>query len=177
MSCVGVRSRRLACALALAALVPTGAPDAAAGARRAIHITVAASGDLLIHRPIWERARTAGGGYRFEPMLRYVKPYIAGADLALCHLETPLTSGPPAGYPRFATPHELARAIRATGWDACSTASNHTLDRGQAGIDATNRFLDRAGVRHTGGARSARESRRVTMLRARGVKVAFLAYT
>jgi poly-gamma-glutamate synthesis protein (capsule biosynthesis protein) len=77
----------------------------------------------------------------------------------------------------FNTPAALARAIRQTGWDACDTASNHSLDGGQAGIDATGRALDRAGVRHTGSFSSPRGQRRLLIVRRRGVKVAFLAYT
>jgi poly-gamma-glutamate synthesis protein (capsule biosynthesis protein) len=99
------------------------------------------------------------------------------ADLAFCHLETPLVPGPPRGYPVFRSPPAVARAIRATGWDACSTASNHTLDAGEAGVDSTLRALDRAGVRHAGSSRSRRARDRPLILRARGVRVAFLAYT
>src|SRR4051794_4152547 len=142
-------------------------------------LTVSASGDLLIHSPVWQRALAYGGGrrYRFGPMLRAIRPVIAGADLSLCHLETPLTHGAPRGYPSFRTPAALAAAIHATGWDACSTASNHTLDAGQSGVNTTLRALDRAHVRHAGSYRSRRGSRRPVILRAKGVKIAFLAYT
>jgi poly-gamma-glutamate synthesis protein (capsule biosynthesis protein) len=102
---------------------------------------------------------------------------IAGADLSLCHLETPLSHGPPRGYPSFRTPVALAGAIRAAGWDACSTASNHTLDDGQRGVNTTIAALDRAGVRHSGSYRTRAAARRPTILDVRGVKVAFLAYT
>ena len=77
----------------------------------------------------------------------------------------------------FNSPPALARAIRATGFDACSTASNHSLDRGQAGIDATRRALSRAGVRHTGSFSSRRQRQRPLLLQVRGVRVAFLSYT
>ena len=110
-------------------------------------------------------------------MLRRIRPYVRGADLALCHVETPMTSAAPAGYPVFNTPPALARAIHRTGWDSCSTASNHTLDRGQAGVRGTIRALNRAGVRHAGSATSARRARRITMLRTHGIRVAHLAYT
>ncbi|HYP48598.1 MAG TPA: CapA family protein, partial [Thermoleophilaceae bacterium] len=145
----------------------------------ATELTVEVNGDLLIHSPIFNRARALAGGrgYDFTPMLRQVRPYVAGADLAVCHVETPMGPGPPSGYPLFNTPSALARAIRATGWDACSTASNHSLDKGQAGIDATRRALRRAGVRNTGAFSSPRQRSDILMLRARGVKVAYLAYT
>ena len=73
-------------------------------------LTVAAPGDLLIHQPVWVRARADGEGhYDFRPMLRDVKPIIAKADVALCHIETPMSNRPPAGYPVFNTPPALAR--------------------------------------------------------------------
>ena len=39
---------------------------------------MAASGDLLIHSPVWERALEDGGGsrYDFKPLFAQIKPYI-----------------------------------------------------------------------------------------------------
>jgi len=151
----------------------------ASGRAPVTRLTIEVNGDLLIHAPVFNRARALAGGrgYDFAPMLRRVRPLIRGADLAFCHVETPMGPGPPRGYPLFNTPPALARAIRETGWDACDTASNHSLDGGQAGIDATGRALDRVGVRHTGSFSSPRGQRRLLILRRGGVKVAFLAYT
>jgi hypothetical protein len=145
-----------------------------------VRLTIAASGDLLPHLPIVARARALAGdgtGYDFAPMFRSLRPLIESADLALCHVETPLVPGTPAGYPRFRSPPALARAIRRTGWDACSTASNHSVDAGQGGIDSTVRALSRAGVGHTGSFASARARERPLLLEVRGVQVALLAYT
>jgi Bacterial capsule synthesis protein PGA_cap len=144
-----------------------------------VHFTVAASGDFLIHTPVAAQALAEGGGRRhdFRPLFQPVRRHIAGADLALCHVETPLVPGPVLGYPSFRTPPSLAHAIRATGWDACSTASNHSLDAGQYGVDTTLAALDRAGVPHSGTARSPRGARRAPILRVKGVRIAFLSYT
>jgi hypothetical protein len=152
--------------------------DVATAARRPTRLTVAATGDLLIHGPVWERARSGGPDeFDFRPMFRYVRNTIARADLGICHMETPLTTGQPAGYPVFAVPADLAPAIKSTGWDVCTTASNHTLDRGQQGINATLRALDGAGLAHTGSFRSPRKRAETTMLDVKGVKIALLAYT
>jgi poly-gamma-glutamate capsule biosynthesis protein CapA/YwtB (metallophosphatase superfamily) len=141
--------------------------------------TVAATGDLLVHQPVAAQALADGGGrrYDFRPMFRSIRARIAGADLALCHMETPLVPGPVQGYPSFRTPPGLASSARAIGWDVCSTASNHSLDAGQYGIGTTLRALDRAGLKHAGTARSPKEASKTTMLEAKGVKVAFLSYT
>ena len=93
-------------------------------------------------------------------------------------METPLVPGPVQGYPSFRTPPGLARSrAKAIGWDACSTASNHSLDAGQYGIGTTLRALDRAGLKHAGTARSPSEAGRSTILEVKGVKVAFLSFT
>jgi len=148
-------------------------------APRTVSLTVAATGDFLIHSPVWQRAAAldGGNGYDFRPMLRLIRPYIAGADLALCHVEVPMAPGRLTGYPVFNSPPALARSIKWAGYDACDTASNHSLDGGQRGIDATGRSLDRYGIRHTGSARSAAAQRRIVLLKAKGMKVALLAYT
>jgi Bacterial capsule synthesis protein PGA_cap len=158
-----------------AALAAIGAMLAAQAAPPTT-FTVAASGDFLIHTPVAAQALSDGGGqtYDFRPMFRPIRRRIAGADLALCHVETPLVPGPVQGYPSFRTPPALARAIRATGWDACSTASNHSLDAGQRGVNSTIRALR---IPHSGTARSARGARRPPILRVKGVRIAFLSYT
>jgi poly-gamma-glutamate synthesis protein (capsule biosynthesis protein) len=162
---------------ALLGLAPAGAP--AREPDPPVRLTVAASGDLLVHTPVARRALALGGGrrYDFAPLFAPVRGVIAGADLALCHMETPLVPGPVQGYPVFHTPPALARSVRRVGWDACSTASNHSLDAGQSGIDSTLRALRSAGVKATGTSRSAGGSRNTAMLRVKGVRVAFLSYT
>jgi poly-gamma-glutamate synthesis protein (capsule biosynthesis protein) len=110
-------------------------------------------------------------------MFAQIRPIVGAADLALCHVEVPMGAGALSGYPRFNSPGSLATAIRWTGWDTCDTASNHTLDRGQFGIHATLDALDRAGVSHTGSARSSKEGQRILLVRAGPLTVAVLAYT
>jgi hypothetical protein len=110
-------------------------------------------------------------------MFAAIRPLVRGAALALCHVETPMGAGGESGYPLFNAPSELARAIAWTGWDACSTASNHSVDKGQYGIETTGLALDNAGVRHTGTFRSRKGSRRPLLLEVRGLRIAFLSYT
>jgi len=150
-----------------------------APAPQPIDLTIEANGDFLIHSPVWLRAQqlAGGNGYNFAPMLKMIKPYVEGSDLALCHVETPMTPQPPKGYPVFNTPPALAKAIASTGYDACDTASNHSLDGGQYGIDQTGYALSRNGIKHTGSFHSESASKKITMLEAKGVKVAYLAYT
>ncbi|MFD4029369.1 CapA family protein [Streptomyces sp. NPDC058637] len=147
--------------------------------------TLLASGDVLPHSSVIDQAAAdAGGkGYDFRPMLKGAAPLVSGADLAICHMETVYgeNGGPYTGYPSFKSPPEVAAALRATGYDSCSTASNHTLDDGAPGIGRTLDALDRAGVAHAGSARTVAEAGRPTLLEAgtgkKAAKVAHLAYT
>ena len=128
---------------------PTADPDAA--------FTVVAGGDVLAHVPVVRSAEKAGG---WEPLLEPLRPWVEGADLALCHLEVPVA--PPgtkvSGYPLFAAPASLVPALHEQGWDGCSTASNHSVDKGFAGVAATLDALDASGMGHVGTARSQAEA-------------------
>ena len=112
-------------------------------------------------------------------MLRPLGSLTRSADLAICHLETPLTGRGVrlSDYPRYAVPHQLADAIRRAGYDGCSTASNHSLDHGSAGIRSTLDELDSLGIGHTGTARSRREAARTVLYQVGDAVIAHLSYT
>ncbi|GEK20677.1 CapA family protein [Cellulomonas xylanilytica] len=158
-------------------LTPTPTPDPD------VELSLVAAGDVLPHLPVLSSARSADGGYDFGPLLEPLDPWVRGADLALCHLEVPVAPAgtAPSGYPMFATPAAIASGLRDQGWDGCSTASNHSVDRGFAGITATIDALDAAGLGHVGTARSAGEQTQpqvYTLDRAgRTVTVAHIAAT
>ncbi|MCP2300806.1 CapA family protein [Actinokineospora globicatena] len=142
--------------------------------------TLIAGGDVLIHPALTEQATTDGGGKRdYAPLLAGIKPVIEAADVAVCHLEVPIAgpNGPFRGYPKFSAPPEVVTALAATGFDTCSTASNHTLDQGPAGLTSTLDALDAAKITHTGAARTADEAARPLIRDVAGVKVGFVSFT
>lgn len=165
------------------AQAPSGAPGApgATTAPVARGFTLVASGDVLPHESVIRRAASDadGDGYDFRPMFSAVKPVVSAADLAICHMETVYgqDGGPFTGYPAFQSPPEVADGLKDAGYDGCSTASNHTLDGGAAGLKRTLDKFDKAGLRHAGSARTAAEAGTVTMYTAGSAKVAHLAYT
>ena len=149
------------------------APTAEAPSPRASAATAAASatlvmnGDLLWHNSFWygarEDARRRGrSGYDFAPVLAGMRQIIAGADVAICHQEPPLA---PARAGRSPTSlgsrcrRRWCRAIKATGYDVCTTASNDSVDHGFQGLKRTLEGFDRVGIAHNGTARTAREAR------------------
>jgi len=161
---------------------PTPFPESSSAAASAApegSFSVVATGDVLIHPALTEQAEADGHGkIDYRPLLAGIKPLISGADLGICHLETPLApeGGPYSGYPSFSAPPEIADAIKDTGYDTCSTSSNHTIDQGADGVKRTLDKLDEAGIKHTGSARSAAEAAKPLILDVHGVKVAQVSY-
>jgi poly-gamma-glutamate synthesis protein (capsule biosynthesis protein) len=126
-------------------------------------------------------ARAAGEtGYDFGPIYASIAPVVSRVDLATCELETPLAppSGPFSGYPDFDAPPQVLTALKNLGYASCTTASNHTLDQGPAGVARTLDELDAAGLEHTGSARSATEAATPLIITtASGIRIAQLAYS
>jgi poly-gamma-glutamate capsule biosynthesis protein CapA/YwtB (metallophosphatase superfamily) len=164
---------------------PTAAPSPSPTVAPPRSFTLIGSGDVLLHSGLWAQAAAdaaAAGqpGMDFRPLFAAVRPVVAGADLAICHLETPVATpdGPFSSYPTFNVPPQVVSALADLGYDSCSTASNHSLDKGEPGVVRTLAALDAAGIQHAGTARHPGERASVTLLRGpHGVRVAHLSYT
>ncbi len=143
--------------------------------------TLAFTGDIIPHGAVVRQAQAnaGGSGYDFAPMFAQVAPILSGVDLALCHLETPLSADNTGigGYPTFNAPRELATAIAGAGYDGCSTASNHSYDEGRSGVLETVDVLEAAGVGQVGMARSAVEAGTPKLYTANGITVGHLSFT
>lgn len=162
---------------------PSTLVPATAEATRTDNLSVLMSGDVLIHSPLVTQARRdrvpGGDSLNFDPMLAAQKPRVSAADLSICHLETPIApaGGPYTGYPRFKAPMHVVGSLRRVGYDACTTASNHSLDDGQRGIKRTLDVLDSNKMGHTGTARSSTERTRPLIRTVKGVKVGIVSAT
>jgi poly-gamma-glutamate capsule biosynthesis protein CapA/YwtB (metallophosphatase superfamily) len=150
--------------------------------------TLVGTGDVLLHERLWRQAErdaaeTGNGVLDFTPQLAHIAPIVSEADLAICHLEVPLApaDGPYEGYPTFSGPPQVVSALDASGYDACSTASNHTFDQGAGGVTRTLDALDAAGIAHAGSARTPSEAEQTTIVDVETtegpVKVGLLSYT
>lgn len=145
-------------------------------------ITIAAAGDILTHMPVLRSARV-NGGYDLNALWHRLDPWVQGADLALCHLEVPIAPAgtAPSGYPKFGAHSTLAEDVAKQGWNGCSTASNHSVDRGFAGIETTLDALEDVGLGAMGTARTLEEARQVQIYELeraeRTVQIAHLSAT
>lgn len=157
---------------------PVTAPTTAVAAQS---ITLAFTGDVLVHTGVIEQAATdAGdGGYSFRKMFAAIAPAVRSADWAICHQETVIGAPEDAAlpYPLFRAPYAMATDMKDAGWDACDTASNHTTDHGQTGVDSTLQALDDAHLAHTGSYRDEASFSKDTVYRIKGVRVGHIAAT
>ena len=114
--------------------------------------TLAFVGDVLVHDLVYKQAKVFDGEYDFTPFFKNVKEDIQSADVAICHLETPISGklGEYSGYPRFQIPHQIVDALSDAGFDGCSIASNHIADGGAQSVRETIRHFDRVGLKYAG---------------------------
>ena len=134
------------------------------------HVSLALVGDVLVHQALAWRGYQRG----FASIWGAAIPLLSAADLTIANLEGPVAPGLTVGgrrvadpgpvydgvvyteYPAFNYHPVLIAELRAAGVDIVTTANNHTMDRGAAGVEATLAALDAAGLRHSG-AHRARE--------------------
>lgn len=151
--------------------------------------SLVATGDVLTESLVTSAAAAhatgAGERFNFAPLFGPVAAMISSADIAICHMEMPIGAPgdrpgvygrSPFGGNLILAPYEIAEGLRRTGFDRCSTASNHSNDLGEPGIATTLAALDSVGITHAGTARSPAEST-PAILTVNGIRVAQLVYT
>lgn len=112
-----------------------------------IHFTFAATGDTFPHENIQSVGEAQGYDYLFD----HIRPFLQAADVAYTNFDGAMLAGSPyTGYPAFNYNPQLAPALKNAGIGLVSTANNHILDRGSAGLDATLEVLQQAGIMQHG---------------------------
>lgn len=152
-------------------------------------VSVIAGGDILTEFRVRSVAARYGDdiGARFEfgPMFAPVRPVVASADVAICHMELPIgTAGgaygnsgrSPFGGNRLVAPYEITAGVLGAGFDRCSTASNHSYDVGNGGIATTLDALDAHGLGSTGTARAASGSN-PSIFEVDGIRIGHVSFT
>lgn len=150
------------------------------GEQRESQLTFAAVGDVLIHRTIYQDARTSDRQrFDFRPMFAKVQPWLQEADITFANQES-IVGGQSLGlsdYPAFNSPLEVAEALRDAGVDIVSMANNHVLDRGEKAIRASIAEWSKLGIEYVGAYASEEDRARPRIMERNGIKLAFLAYT
>ncbi|MFE8694959.1 CapA family protein [Cytobacillus sp. FJAT-53684] len=141
-------------------------------------ITLGAIGDILIHDWVYNDAKTETG-YNFIPMFQHIKPTLQKPDLLLANQET-ILGGNEIGissYPTFNSPQEVGDALIDAGVDIVSTANNHSLDKGEKGLIASLKYMDKIGLPNVGTYRNITDKQQLQVLNKNGIKIAYLSYT
>ncbi|CRK83290.1 CapA family protein [Neobacillus massiliamazoniensis] len=141
-------------------------------------VTIGAIGDILIHESVYKDAFN-GSKYNFDPMFGNVKGLLEKPDILTANQES-IAGGTElglSGYPSFNSPYEVLDALVHAGVDMVSTANNHSLDKGEKGIQSEIHYLDSIGLPYVGSFRNEQDQKTLRIIEKNGIKVAFLAYT
>ena len=140
-------------------------------------------GDALIHSCVYQDAKTADGGYDFKPMLELIKPISSKYDLVYYNQETVLggTELGLSNYPRFNSPYEVGDAFIDAGFNMVSLATNHTMDKGEAGVTNSvnywKKHTDKVVYSGQWISQEDRDQQTAQIYEVNGIKYAFLSYT
>lgn len=159
----------------------TPAPEPEPTATPAPEITLVMVGDILLHTPVAQSARTEEGNYDFSAVFVNLKEEIQGADLALVNQEV-IIGGQElkiSGYPNFNAPYELGDALVEAGFDVILHATNHALDRGKQGLMNCMTFWQESYPEKTvlGIHDSAEDQEEIYVYEQDGIRIAILNYT
>jgi hypothetical protein len=139
-------------------------------------IIIAAVGDVMMPASI--QAALSGKKHGYDVLFENVAQDLQVADITFANLETAVDHESDfSGYPRFNARPALLSALRRAGVRIVSVANNHIMDAGTEGLKRTLGNIEAAGLIFIGAGRSKAEAAEIKYLKARGMNVAFLAYT
>lgn len=143
---------------------------------QAKEITINAVGDIMLAGKWAPLLKAKGYDYPFGG----VKAELAGADINLANLESPLaTRGNEyiGKQFRFRADPAVAKAVRKAGFNLVTLANNHSMDFGGEALAETMQHLDSAGITWIGAGANLDEARKMALYTIKGKKVAFLGYS
>ncbi|WP_051208799.1 CapA family protein [Butyrivibrio sp. WCD3002] len=144
-------------------------------------ITLLMVGDILLHTPVEEAAKTTNGDYNFDFIFEHTKDEISAADIAMVNQEV-IIGGEElgvSGYPAFNAPYAIGDALVNAGFDVICHATNHALDKGKKGILNTTNYWEEnhpeitvVGINET-----EDEYENIDIIEKDGIRIAILNYT
>jgi poly-gamma-glutamate capsule biosynthesis protein CapA/YwtB (metallophosphatase superfamily) len=111
--------------------------------------TFVAVGDIIIRRPVG----TGDAGYQA------LTKVMRDADITYANMEGPILDEATFRGPLAGGPKSVVDELKIMGVRIMTTANNHSMDAGDAGMYETNRLLDEAGIVHAGTGRNLAEAR------------------
>ena len=137
-------------------------------------------GDNLLHMPLVRNAETSKGIYNFDSLYEKMGSYFKEADLAVIVQETVLGGKELgySGYPLFNSPQEVGDSMVNAGFDIILHATNHTLDKGQKGVENTLEYWKtHPDIKVLGINESEEAKNTINYIEKNGIKMAVMNYT
>ena len=138
-----------------------------------------ATGDGLLHSPIYNAAKKSDGTYDFTRMLSYTKDKIKNYDIKYYNQETVMDDSINySSYPVFNSPSQFGTDMVNIGFNMVSLATNHSMDRGGTAAKNTAKFWKSKKNVLTNGLASSEEDRTNYQIKeANGITYTMLSYT
>lgn len=145
-----------------------------------------AVGDALIHDGVYIDANTYKKGadghyiYDFSPMFTDIADIVKDYDLAFYNQET-VIGGKNLGlsnYPCFNSPDEIGEDLVKIGFNMVNLSTNHTKDKGIAGIKYSANFWEKQENVYAVGSYTSKEKKEEAKFKTvNGINYAFLGYS
>ena len=138
-----------------------------------------ATGDGLIHSPLYNAARKNDGTYDFTGMLTYTKEKLKDYDIKYYNQETVFDDSKSySSYPIFNTPSAFGEAMIDAGFNMVSLATNHSMDAGATSAEKSAKWWeDKKNVLTSGMASSEEMRNQYDIKEVNGITYTMLSYT
>ena len=145
-----------------------------------VTVSLVAVGDNFAHESVIVSGKQSDGTYNYDFLFEGIKRYVEQADIAAI-FQTMIIAGNDkgvTGYPSFNSPEEMMAAIEKVGFDLALMASNHSTDKGVAGIrDCLSLWDKYDGVTPVGIYAHKEDAENIPIIEVEGKKIAVLNYT
>lgn len=163
------------------------APEIAVVARKPDRVELFFAGDVMAGRrysePLKNESRLVDPSNPLpdlERLLKPMKPYMEGADIASVNLEAVLADADPTVSSTksivFYSPKELATALKSSGVDHVSLGNNHSYDYFEEGLNETIATIESAGLSWSGAGRDEEQALAAARLDVDGTSLSYLGY-
>lgn len=150
-------------------------------------VTISAAGDILCQRSQLERAyNEETESFDFTDSFTHVRDIFESSDYAVATLKTTMAGiyqgdsdefyGYSTANAMYNSPEVLAENMKKGGLSLVNIATNHSLDSGAAGLNATIDYLDAAGMAHVGASKTSKDATDYSV-NLNGIQIGFIGYT
>src|SRR5690625_2789064 len=119
-------------------------------------VTIGATGDILLHDRVYNKAKLDDGSYDFTDMLAEAEKLLKKEHLIIANQES-IIGGVDLGissFPHFNSPIEIGYKLKELNVDIANMANNHVMDKGENGILKAIENWEKIGMPYVGAYKS-----------------------